>query len=358
VATSDDSYLKKIAEPLDRLYRDTTPEQYDPARDRIAILSDHHRGTGDHADDFRACEHAYSAALGYYLAAGYRLFLLGDVEELWENWRPKKIFERYAYVYGLEHKFADTGRLERFWGNHDLRWQKDDEIQSQIGTAQMREALMLSVGERRIFFVHGHQGTDTGLIPQLAVRFPWRFLQAKFGASATTPSHDHELRSQHDTAMFEWARQQRGRIVIAGHTHRPVFSSSVPDPPIARTVPELEAELKQTNDPALAAELEYARTLERRKQTAVDLKPPCYFNTGCCSFPDGDITGLELADGEIRLVRWPANWGEMRDPATRAVDMDRRVLARDELAKILDLVADPAVEPRFVEHELTAGPTP
>ena len=31
---------------------------------------------------------------------------------------------------------------------------------------------------------------------------------------------------------------------------------------------------------------------------------PCYFNTGCCSFSDGSITAIEMADGEIRLVRW------------------------------------------------------
>ena len=32
---------------------------------------------------------------------------------------------------------------------------------------------------------------------------------------------------------------------------------------------------------------------------------PCYFNTGCCCFPDGDITGIEIADGVMRLVRFP-----------------------------------------------------
>ena len=37
--------------------------------------------------------------------------------------------------------------------------------------------------------------------------------------------------------------------------------------------------------------------------------PPHYFNTGCCSFLDGDVTGFELADGEIRLIRWPDNDG-------------------------------------------------
>jgi hypothetical protein len=37
----------------------------------------------------------------------------------------------------------------------------------------------------------------------------------------------------------------------------------------------------------------------------IEFKKPSYFNTGCCAFRDGDITGLELSEGEIRLVRWP-----------------------------------------------------
>jgi hypothetical protein len=35
----------------------------------------------------------------------------------------------------------------------------------------------------------------------------------------------------------------------------------------------------------------------------------CYFNSGCCAFEDGDITGIEIADGWIRLVRWPDDAG-------------------------------------------------
>jgi hypothetical protein len=36
---------------------------------------------------------------------------------------------------------------------------------------------------------------------------------------------------------------------------------------------------------------------------------PCYFNTGCCSFSDGDLTGIEIAGGRIKLVRWPDDAG-------------------------------------------------
>ena len=31
---------------------------------------------------------------------------------------------------------------------------------------------------------------------------------------------------------------------------------------------------------------------------------PFDFNTGCCCFSDGDITGIELAEGMIRLIKW------------------------------------------------------
>lgn len=34
------------------------------------------------------------------------------------------------------------------------------------------------------------------------------------------------------------------------------------------------------------------------------MSKPCYFNTGCCSFGDGDITGIEIVNGLIKLVRW------------------------------------------------------
>ena len=29
-----------------------------------------------------------------------------------------------------------------------------------------------------------------------------------------------------------------------------------------------------------------------------------YFNRGCCCFDDGDITGIEIEGGCIRLIKW------------------------------------------------------
>ena len=43
----------------------------------------------------------------------------------------------------------------------------------------------------------------------------------------------------------------------------------------------------------------------------------CYFNSGCCSYFNGDCTGIEIADGEIRLVRWST---DLDDPADRVLE--------------------------------------
>ena len=54
----------------------------DPAKLKIIVFSDHHRGVKDRADDFLKCKRAYHAALGWYLEGGFQLVLLGDVEDL------------------------------------------------------------------------------------------------------------------------------------------------------------------------------------------------------------------------------------------------------------------------------------
>ena len=47
-----------------------------------------------------------------------------------------------------------------------------------------------------------------------------------------------------------------------------------------------------------------ARELRDDHYQPVALERPSYFNTGCCSFGDGDVTALEFSGGQVRLVRW------------------------------------------------------
>ncbi|MEO8397130.1 MAG: hypothetical protein ABI700_29315, partial [Chloroflexota bacterium] len=61
-----------------------------------------------------------------------------------------------------------------------------------------------------------------------------------------------------------------------------------------------------------SAELEWVLSQERQipgpEGTLLPSKP-CHFNTGCCCFYDGDISGIEISGGEISLVRWPNDTG-------------------------------------------------
>ena len=371
----DPKYEKAIKDGLDTAFKRADERAFDPAVERIAIFSDHHKGIGDPADDFRRCEHAYAAALGYYLEAGYRLFLLGDAEELWEE-RPGPVLSHYADVLRLEAEFARGAGVERFFGNHDDQWASGREVTKHLvpifGVLEVREGLRLRV-ERSggppatLFFVHGHQGTADsdrwGWFSRLFVRHVWRPLQRKTGYSATTPSRSFALRAKHDNAMYQWARAQPpGLVMIAGHTHRPVFATCLPDPPPTRPIADLEAALAQAEAAgdgaaaaALRAELEYARASDRRPDVAMRVTPPCYFNTGCCSFPDGDVTGLEIADGEIRLVRWPGNIREV-SASGGGVDTARRILASEQLEDVFASVsgAERAI-PSIEEVEIKPG---
>jgi len=328
--TSDPAYLRQVGERLTEVLEAVRrrPEAgLDIDEAKIAIFSDHHKGGRDGADDFQRCERAYCAALGYYLEAGFKLFVLGDAEELWEE-EPETVLRCYRDVLELEAAFAEPGGggLERFFGNHDDLWQHAKEVDRHLrgyfSQLQVRESLLLPVRDGNellgeLFFVHGHQGTTEsdklGRWSRLPVRYLWRPLQRKLGYSATTPASDFRVRGKHDLAMFEWARVQRADpplVLVTGHTHRPVFS--LPDPP-ARSAEVIRTELQEaraTGDQIkvreLRAELEHRRAIERDRQaSALTVTPPCYFNSGCCSFPDGDITGLEIEAGEIRLVRWP-----------------------------------------------------
>jgi hypothetical protein len=290
---------------------------------RAVIFSDHHRGRGDGADDFRRCEQAYAAALGWYLEAGHELWLLGDVEELWEN-RPRDVLERYGDILRLEREFGP--RLVRFFGNHDMAWRDEGTrakfLDRWLRRAPVHESMTVVLTHEgrpraRLFLLHGHQGTlDSGnflVVPfsRLIVRFVWGTLQRAIGFASTSPATDAVLRGQHDRAMELWADRHPERIILfAGHTHRPVFpGTEAPDRAAEVRAAEdayHDAVANSTDVPAARAarELAVVRALRADRVWPPNGERPCYFNAGCCSFGDGDVTGLELSDGKVRLVRW------------------------------------------------------
>jgi UDP-2,3-diacylglucosamine pyrophosphatase LpxH len=293
---------------------------------RWIIFSDHHRGSKDGADDFLPCEQTYLNALDHYDAEDYSLCLLGDVEEFWEN-TPLSVMSKYLNVLQSEKRFWNKEKLHRIWGNHDDDWRIAGPVTRHLGglfpKIKVNESIVLELSEgnscRDVLLVHGHQGTlDSdrwAWASRLFVRFIWRNVQRVFKVPLSTPSNNIKLKSEHDKAMYEWA-DTRDKVVICGHTHHPVFMSYTHADRARKELKGLIAIQKTEPSPekkeAIAILREEIKKIERDEgQAQIKSKPkPFYFNSGCCSFSDGDITGLELSDGEIRLVKWSSKDGK------------------------------------------------
>jgi UDP-2,3-diacylglucosamine pyrophosphatase LpxH len=304
------TYNETVARRLDEVYAaSSAQEERELADMRMILLSDLHKGQRDGADDFQQCEKAYLAALVYYWQQGFELLLLGDVEELWENW-PEPVLRAYEAVLTQEREFAaaaQPARYQRFVGNHDDLWydarQVEQHLAPWLAGQPVIEALRILVHDQgeplgELFLVHGHQGTlDSdrfGRLSALVVRYVWRPLQRLLNIKTSTPSNDFKLRQLHETAMYTYAAGRPGLVLVAGHTHHPVWEGLS----LVQAVQEQQRRgVQPPIDPAW---------LEEQRRGAVTLagETPCYFNTGCCSYADRSITGIEIADGEIRLVRW------------------------------------------------------
>jgi hypothetical protein len=340
-AAQDTGYHRQVAKRLDETVeriKDQAPLTLDAAGERWVIFSDMHKGARNHADDFRRCEKAYNAALAWYLRMGYTLVVLGDVEELWEE-NAGPVIKSYGRTLEIEAQFHRQKRYHRFWGNHDDLWSHEGPVKRFLhpifgDDLQVREAAVVNVTDGgaplgRLLLLHGHQGTSDadperiGWVARAFVRFVWRPFQRLFKVSLNTPAKDFLLRHKHSVAMYRWALSQPQLALIAGHTHQPVFRSRSLELQVADELAGAQARLDANPEDArlkeavavLEAKLEWVRAGGQGKTGAagpVDMDKPCYFNTGCCCFTDGDVTALEISDGAFRLVRWPDNDGTAR----------------------------------------------
>jgi len=286
---------------------------------RYILFSDHHKGAGDVADDFKPCKNTYKTALDHYYENGFTLVLLGDAEELWEN-RIEEVMATYEDIFLSEARFFPD-RYIRIVGNHDDAWNDPANVAAYLepfySNIQVLPGLVLAYesddlyGE--VFMAHGHQGTlDSDVLGGISPRFLpiYRQLQNKFSIGQTTPATDDYLRGQHDTQMYRWASQKRDLIFIAGHTHRPVWTSLTHLDQLFMQLYSLRLRKQEIDNEKY--EEQYQDLLSDINKRIIKDPPvndtlktiPTYFNTGCCRFRDGDITGIEITGEEIRLVKW------------------------------------------------------
>ena len=243
------------------------------------------------------------------------------------------VVQAYANVLESEARFH-PGRYVRVDGNHDNAWRIEHLVKQYLdpifpGIQVRREFLLQAPLENgktgEILMVHGHQGTlDADIfdfLPPQLLPF-YRDFQNITNFGHASPSRDDCLRGLQDTFLYRWASVQKDLILVAGHTHRPVWTSLTHLDSLLNQLRYLQGHKQgHKTDDRLQKIQGLIAEIEEREQKY----PPCndtiktrsvYFNTGCCVFNDGDITGIEIDGGteasgekdgqlaEMRLVKW------------------------------------------------------
>ena len=316
-AALTDLYTKILGEEKDR----GLVVPFDINTGKFIIFSDQHKGARNGADDFLICEENYLAALDYYHQNGFHFIDLGDSEELWENLLGF-IKKAHKPSFEKEKQFIARNAFIKIYGNHDLFWDNDPfaplQLKDIFGVdVPVYEGVVLqtTVGGTKlnILCTHGHQGdkvSDGNWFSKFFIARVWAPLQAYLKINPNTPAYDAALKTQHNTIMYEWSQQQTDMLLITGHTHQPVFESLTH---IERLYRQLLF-ARQIEDDEMMKKIEQEiviRKFQIRDISEDYLKlKPTYFNSGCCCFDDGDITGIEISEGVLRLIEWKKKDGK------------------------------------------------
>lgn len=288
---------------------------------RFIIFSDQHKGAKNGSDDFKPAEPTYLAALDYYYKSGFTFISLGDNEELWENSLSKiKKFNEASFE--AERLFIPGNRFVKIFGNHDLFWDNDPFAGLQLKEIykekiKVYEGIILSLVEGsqtfHIFCTHGHQGdsqSDGNWFSKFFIARIWAPLQAYLLINPNTPAYDSHKKSLHNDIMYEWSSRQQDLLLITGHTHQPVFASLTH---LERLYKNFQfAQHEKDVSRILALQQEIRKREKDFNVVSLDYMSmkPTYFNSGCCCFTDGDITGIEIDEGSLRLVKWKLQDGK------------------------------------------------
>lgn len=283
--------------------------------DRFIIFSDQHKGARNGADDFAPAEKNYLDALAYYKTEQYFFINLGDSEELWEN-SLGQVKKYNAATFRAEKEFIVTNKHVKIFGNHDLLWANDPlagyYLKNMFGQkVPVHEGVILTTMVNdtplQILCTHGHQGdaqSDGNWFSKFFVARIWAPLQSYLDINPNSPAFYDEVKSLHNSIMYQWSAQHKDIVLVTGHTHQPVFGSLTH---LERLYKQLQYARKNNQAEKITElEAEIKRREREYKTLSVDYltMKPGYFNSGCCCYSDGDITGIEICDGWLRLVKW------------------------------------------------------
>lgn len=263
---------------IDRAYKEAPRIPFGDT-DKFILFSDCHRGDNSFADEFANNRNIYFHALKHYFNEGFIYCELGDGDELWENLDFNTIFEAHQNVFELMVQFYKENRLHRLIGNHDMVYRSQRYVEKHLFSyfnkitgqeeplfpgIKLTEGLVLQHREsgQELFLFHGHQADWMNYhgwkFNRFLVRALWRPLQVFGIGDPTSPARNYRELIKVEKRCKRWIKEHNNTIAITGHTHRPRF----PEP---------------------------------------DEIP--LFNDGSCVHPRS-ITGLEIENGEISLIKW------------------------------------------------------
>ena len=255
---------------------ETAQRFYVDDRSRILFLSDCHRGDGGPTDDLWPNRRLYLDVLDHYYRRGFTYVEVGDGDELWKNRRLAPILSAHRPVYDLLGEFHQQDRLHLIMGNHDYASPRLRTISKRGIPARRGLVLQHTQTGQELLVTHGHQADferDPGLtFSRLGVRHIWRALQKR--GHLCNPDWTELLHGP------SWL----GRTLARGMLNRNVV---------------VEERLTSWRGPGLLCGHTHVARF------AAPGEPP-YFNTGCCIIP-GQITGIELQNDQLSLVKWTCN---------------------------------------------------
>jgi predicted phosphodiesterase len=282
---------------------------------KVIVFSDQHRGAKNGADDFMQCETTYLSALQYYNEQEFCLISLGDNEELWEN-RWTSVKEKNIASFEAEKKFVFRNAFVKVYGNHDLSWSINPFMRMEMEKIYGRkikvyESVLLELlanhKKLSVLLTHGHQGdkkSDGNWFSKFFVANVWAPLQSYMKINPNTPAYNSTRKTLHNRIMYEWSATQKNLLLITGHTHQPVFESLTELERLYKKLLLAEVEKNQQQIDDIRERLKKVEpNFTSVSKDYLEMKPS-YFNSGCCCFSDGDISGIEISGGFIRLIKW------------------------------------------------------
>lgn len=207
---------------------------------KIVFFSDLHIGMGER-DFFKDNRELFRKILEYYYVNDeFILVLLGDIEEGWgfQSDNVPTILQWHKDAYDIEKKFAAEGRYYRVFGNHDDYYRSNPIGYGNEFFAPVYPAVVFydEAKNLKIFATHGCQGHgfhDAG--DQVAAwgvfaRYNWileilpkKEKEGKWAKKAEKIKANYD---QHEQYLYDWANNNNYDILVAGHTHRPIFESN------------------------------------------------------------------------------------------------------------------------------------